>query len=100
MIYIGGGCLPKSSEIQYYPFYLTFLLFPGIVDTTVGRCHISIAKMFNQIHYLFHVRVYQKSIDPLKFKLAITYFRNCVKTQGFLLMGQNKLKIYVYGISI
>ena len=43
-------------------------------------------------------RVYQKKVDPFKFKLSITNCSDCVKTQGFLLMGQNHFKIY--GISI
>ena len=41
-------------------------------------------------------RVYHKKVDPFKFKLSITYCSDCVKTQGFLLMGQNK----IYDISI
>ena len=43
-------------------------------------------------------RVYKKKVDPFKFKLSIIFCSDCVKTQGFLLMGHNHLKIY--GISI
>ena len=39
-----------------------------------------------------------KKVDPFKSKLSIINCSDCVKTQGFLLMGQSHLKIY--GISI
>ena len=36
-------------------------------------------------------RVSKKKLMPFKFKFAITYCSNCVKTNGFLLIGQNNL---------
>ena len=38
-------------------------------------------------------RVYQEKVDPFKFKSANC---DCVKTQGFVLMGQNNFKIYMW----